>query len=32
VDLTVTTVFPNGLASRFHQIVFQPTRESMPSG
>ena len=24
VDLQVTTVFPNGLASRFHQIVFQP--------
>ncbi len=24
VNLTVTTVFPNGLASRFHQIVFQP--------
>src|SRR6185369_10544072 len=22
VDLQVTTVFPNGLASRFHQIVF----------
>jgi tetratricopeptide (TPR) repeat protein/transglutaminase-like putative cysteine protease len=28
VDLTVTTVFPNGLASRFHQIVFQPLTES----
>jgi tetratricopeptide (TPR) repeat protein len=28
VDLTVTTVFPNGLASRFHQIVFQPMTES----
>ncbi|WP_394824306.1 DUF3857 domain-containing protein [Pendulispora albinea] len=24
VDLQVTTVFPNGLASRFHQIVYQP--------
>jgi len=24
VDLQVTTVFPNGLASRFHQVVFQP--------
>ena len=24
VDLTVATVFPNGLASRFHQVVFQP--------
>ena len=23
-DLKVTTVFPNGLATRFHQIVFQP--------
>jgi tetratricopeptide (TPR) repeat protein len=23
-DLTVTTVFQNGLASRFHQVVFQP--------
>jgi tetratricopeptide (TPR) repeat protein len=28
VDLTVTTVFPNGLASRFHQIVFQPMTDS----
>jgi tetratricopeptide (TPR) repeat protein len=28
VDLTVTTVFPNGLASRFHQVVFQPLTES----
>jgi tetratricopeptide (TPR) repeat protein/transglutaminase-like putative cysteine protease len=28
VDLTVTTVFPNGLASRFHQVVFQPMTES----
>ncbi len=28
VDLTVTTVFPNGLASRFHQVVFQPMSES----
>ncbi len=24
VDLTVTTVFPNGLSSKFHQVVFQP--------
>jgi len=23
-DLTVTTVYQNGLASRFHQVVFQP--------
>ena len=23
-DLTVTTVYPNGLASRFRQVVFQP--------
>jgi tetratricopeptide (TPR) repeat protein len=28
VDLTATTVFPNGLASRFHQVVFQPLTES----
>jgi transglutaminase-like putative cysteine protease/tetratricopeptide (TPR) repeat protein len=28
VDVTVTTVFPNGLASRFHQVVFQPMTES----
>ncbi|MEO8797816.1 MAG: DUF3857 domain-containing protein [Polyangiaceae bacterium] len=28
VDLQVTTVFPNGLASRFHQIVFQPLSDS----
>jgi cellulose synthase operon protein C len=28
VDLTVTTVFPNGLASHFHQIVYQPMTES----
>ena len=28
VDLTVTTVFPNGLASRFRQIVFQPLTDS----
>ncbi len=26
-ELTVTTVYPNGLASRFHQIVFQPLTE-----
>lgn len=23
-DLSVTTVYPNGLASRFHQVAFQP--------
>ena len=28
VDLQVTTVFPNGLASRFHQIVYQPLTEA----
>jgi tetratricopeptide (TPR) repeat protein/transglutaminase-like putative cysteine protease len=28
VDLQVTTVFPNGLASRFHQLVFQPLTDS----
>ena len=28
VDLLVTTVFPNGLASRFHQIVFQPLTDA----
>lgn len=28
VDLQVTTVFPNGLASRFHQIVFQPLNDT----
>ena len=28
VNLTVTTVFPNGLASRFHQIVFQPLTDA----
>lgn len=28
VDLQVTTVFPNGLASRFHQVVFQPLTSS----
>ena len=28
VDLQVTTVFPNGLASRFHQLVFQPLTEA----
>ena len=28
VDLTVSTVFPNGLASRFRQIVFQPLTDS----
>jgi cellulose synthase operon protein C len=28
VDLTATTVFANGLASRFHQVVFQPLTEA----
>ncbi len=28
VDLQVTTVFANGLASRFHQIVFQPLTDA----
>jgi tetratricopeptide (TPR) repeat protein len=28
VDLQVTTVFPNGLAARFHQIVFQPLTDA----
>ncbi len=28
VDLQVTTVFPTGLASRYHQIVFQPLTDS----
>ncbi len=28
VDLLVTTVFPNGLASRFHQVVYQPLTDS----
>ncbi len=28
VDMQVTTVFPNGLASRYHQIVFQPLTDS----
>lgn len=32
-NLTVTTVYPNGLASRFRQIVFQPlTDETAASG
>lgn len=31
VDLQVTTVFPNGLASRFHQVVFQPLTEAAAS-
>ena len=26
----VTTVFPNGLASRFHQVVFQPLTDARP--
>lgn len=28
VDLQVTTVFPNGLASRFRQVVFQPLTDA----
>jgi cellulose synthase operon protein C len=28
VDLQVTTVFANGLASRFHQVVFQPLTDA----
>jgi tetratricopeptide (TPR) repeat protein len=28
VDLQVTSVFPNGLASRFHQVVYQPLTEA----
>lgn len=28
VDLQVTTVFDNGLASRFHQVVFQPLTDT----
>ena len=27
VDVTVTTVFPNGLSSKFHQLVYQPLTE-----
>jgi cellulose synthase operon protein C len=28
VELQVTTVFPNGLANRFHQVVYQPLTEA----
>jgi len=28
VNMQVTTVFPNGLASRFHQVVFQPLTDA----
>ncbi len=28
VDVQVTSVFPNGLASRFHQVVFQPLTDA----
>src|SRR5262249_42713896 len=31
-SLTVTTVFPNGLASRFRQVVFQPLTEESAAG
>lgn len=32
VDLQVTTVFPNGLASRYHQVVFQPLTDAAAEG
>jgi transglutaminase-like putative cysteine protease/predicted Zn-dependent protease len=32
VDLQVTTVFPNGLASRFHQVVYQPLTDAAAAG
>jgi tetratricopeptide (TPR) repeat protein len=32
VDLQVTTVFPNGLASRFHQVVYQPLNDAAAAG
>ncbi len=32
VDLQVTTVYPNGLASRFHQVVFQPLTDAGAQG
>lgn len=28
VDMQVTTVFPNGLASRYHQVVYQPLTDA----
>ncbi len=28
VDVQVTTVFPNGLASRFHQVVYEPLTDA----
>lgn len=31
-SLTVTTVFPNGLASRFRQVVFQPLNDEAAAG
>jgi tetratricopeptide (TPR) repeat protein len=31
-NLTVTTVFPNGLASRFRQVVFQPLNDEAAAG
>jgi tetratricopeptide (TPR) repeat protein/transglutaminase-like putative cysteine protease len=31
-NLTVTTVFPNGLASRFRQVVFQPLTDEAAAG
>jgi len=31
-SLTVSTVFPNGLASRFRQVVFQPLTEEAAAG
>ncbi len=32
VDLQVSTVFPNGLASRFQQIVYQPLTDTAAAG
>jgi tetratricopeptide (TPR) repeat protein len=32
VDLQVTTVFQNGLASRFHQVVYQPLTDAAAAG
>jgi tetratricopeptide (TPR) repeat protein len=32
VDLQVSTVFPNGLASRFQQIVYQPLTDAAAEG
>jgi tetratricopeptide (TPR) repeat protein len=32
VDLQVSTVFPNGLASRFQQVVYQPMTDAAAAG